>query len=76
VPFAEVLAAPVHPVDAVMRAWQGARILGEVALSSRKVVLTVHGHKHSPGEWRVAGVPALNVTARPDRGGSLVLRDV
>ncbi|MBI5493612.1 MAG: metallophosphoesterase family protein [Deltaproteobacteria bacterium] len=75
-PFLEALPTPGNPVEALTRAYQGARVLGEAIAESRKVVLAVHGHRHRPGVHDVNGLPVINVTGRPDRGGSVVIRDV
>ncbi|MEW5852715.1 MAG: metallophosphoesterase [Myxococcota bacterium] len=75
-PFGQALSPPVHPVEALTRAYQGAQTLGDVIMDSRKVVLAVHGHRHRPGVHQVEHLPVINVTGRPDRGGSVVVREV
>jgi predicted phosphodiesterase len=75
-PFAAALGKPQNPVEALVRAYQGASVLGERILESRKVALCVYGHRHRPGVAQVEHLPVINVTARPDRGGTLVVRDV
>lgn len=76
VPFAETLPVPTNPVESLMRAYQGSRVLGEVLLEFPKVRLSLFGHRHRPGVHTVGGLTSINVTARPDRGGNTVLRDV
>lgn len=76
VPFAQVFAPPVSALEGLLRAYLGATCLGDAILEDSKVVLSVFGHWHRPGVHQVKHLTAINVTARPDRGGGLVVRDV
>lgn len=76
VPFREVLGPSVHPVDSLTRAYHGSAALGAVIGEFPKVKLVVHGHRHRPGAHDVGGLPVLNVTGKPGKGGGLVLREV
>lgn len=75
-PFEKTLPPSAHPIDSISRAYQGAKLLGDVILEEKKVSLVLHGHRHRPGVHQVEHLPVINVTARPDRGGSVVIRDV
>jgi len=75
-PFGETLPPAQHPLDALARAYQGAGILGQVILEEKKVTAVMHGHRHRPGTYDLGGIPVINLTARPDRGGTVTLRDV
>lgn len=73
VPFAESLRDYAEVGPAYARAFAGSVELGKTILSLPKASVSIFGHWHSPGSWRIGDLRAYNVAAKGEcEDGTLI----